>query len=97
MWAHSGRELFFVDAQRGLVVAEVEVDSVFSVLSYETLFTLGPDLIVAEGVDTHDIGPNDERFLMLRLSSGSSGDSGAGTRSTLLQNWFTELREREAS
>ena len=94
LWAHSGRELFFVDAQRGLVVAEVEVDSVFGVLSYETLFTLGPNLIVLEGVDSHDIGPDDERFLMLRLSSGFGGDSGAGTRFTLLQNWFTELLER---
>ena len=66
----------------------------FSVLRTETLFTLGSDLIVAEGSDYHDIGPDDERFLMLRMSTGSSGDSGGGGRLILVLNWFEELGER---
>ena len=94
LWAHSGSELFFVDAEGGLVAAEVEADSVFRVLRSETLFTLGSELLVGGGRDYHDIGPDDERFLMVRLSSGSSGDSDAGTRFILVENWFTELRER---
>ena len=38
MWAHNGSELFFIDAEGGLVAAEVEADSVFSVLGSETPF-----------------------------------------------------------
>ncbi len=92
MWAHSGSELFFVDAEDALVVAEVEADSVFRVLRSETLFDTS-DYIVSEGTDLHDIGPDDERFLMLRIA-GLSGDTDGGGRFILVVNWFEELRER---
>ncbi len=65
----------------------------FSVLRSETLFTLGSELLVAEGSDYHDIGPDDERFLMLRLA-GLASDAGGDTRFILVLNWFEELRER---
>jgi hypothetical protein len=45
------------------------------------------------GSDFYDIGPDDEQFLMLRLP-GASGDSGGEARFVLVENWFTELRER---
>jgi hypothetical protein len=96
LWAHSGAELFFVDAQRGLVAAEVEADSVFSVLNYTTLFTLGSEFAVIEGFDLYDIGPDDERFLMLRFA-GLGGETGGGTGFIWVQNRFTELRERESN
>ncbi len=92
MWAHSGSELFFVDAEEGLVAAEVEADSVFRVLRSETLFD-ATGYIMLEGLDTYDIGPDDERFLMLRLP-GLDGDTGGGGRFILVQNWFEELRQR---
>ncbi len=107
LWAHSGQELFFVDAERGLIAAEVEADSVFRVLRSETLFTVAQEYFLGEGTDSHDIGPDDERFLMLRaaganpllaLSRGSgavlSSDSSVEVRIILVENWFTELRER---
>ncbi len=93
MWAHSGSELFFVDAEGGFVAAEVEADSVFRVLRSETLFILGSELIVAEGLDLHDIGPDDERFLMVRVAL-ASGESSGDTRFILVVNWFEELLER---
>ncbi len=92
MWAHGGSELFFVDAEDGLVAAEVEADSVFRVLRSETLFDTS-DYIVGEGTDFHDIGPDDERFLMLR-AAGLGGDAGGGRRFILVTNWFEELRRR---
>ena len=92
LWAHSGSELFFADRQGGsLIAAEVETDQEFRVLQRETLFALGAEFAVIAGFDGYDIGPDDERFLMLRLSSG--GDSGAGTRFILVENWFEELRQ----
>ena len=92
MWAHSGSELFFVDAQAGLVAAGVEADSVFRVLQRETLFTIGSEYLLVEGADFHDIRPDDEQFLMVRgaVVSESTGD----TRFILVENWFTELRQR---
>ena len=93
MWAHSGSELFFVDAAGGLVAAEVEADSVFRVLRSETLFNVGSDYFLTEGGSYYDIGPDDERFLMLR-AAGLSGDSGGDSRFILVVNWFEELRQR---
>ena len=95
LWAHSGTELFFVDAGEGLVAAEVEADSVFRVLRRETLF-LASNYLLFSGVNLHDIGPDDERFLMLRRVEAGS-DSSGDTRFILVENWFTELRERVGS
>ncbi len=92
MWAHSGSELFFVDAEGGFVAAEVEADSVFRVLRSQTLFDTS-GYVFFEGSDSHDIGPDDERFLMLR-AAGLSGESGGDSRFILVENWFEELRER---
>ncbi len=93
LWAHSGSELFFVDTEGGLVAAEVDADSVFRVLRSETLFTVGGNYILQTGGSYYDIGPDDERFLMLRFA-GLSGDTGGGGRFILVQNWFEELRQR---
>ena len=97
MWAHSGSELFFVDAEGGLVAAEVEADSVFRVLRSQTLFDASEYLLLP-GSDYHDIGPDDERFLMLRLGEGGGGgdtdDDSGGSRFILVVNWFEELLER---
>ncbi len=72
----------------------ISAETAFRVLRRETLFTLGVEFAVLMGFNLYDIGPDDERFLMLRLSSASSGDSGGGGRFILVENWFTELRER---
>jgi hypothetical protein len=95
LWAHSGSELFFVDAEGGLVAAEVEADSVFSVLRSETLFNTS-EYFLFEGTDLHDIGPNDERFLMLRTVLTLLGGAGE-TRFILVENWFEELLERSGN
>ncbi len=92
LWAHSGNELFFRDAEGGFVAAEVEADSVFRVLRSQTLFDTS-DYALVEGTDFHDIGPDDVRFLMLRVAV-NSGDVGVESRFILVQNWFEELRER---
>jgi hypothetical protein len=84
--------LFFIDADGGLVAAEVEADSVFRVLRSETLFDTS-DYVIGEGTDFHDIGPDDQQFLMLRLP-GFAGGTGGDGRFILVQNWFEELLER---
>ena len=97
LWAHSGSELFFVDALRGsLTAAQVETASGFRVLQRETLFALGEGsvgtgLLATPGADLYDIAPDDQRFLMLRLALEPT--SGAGeTKFILVQNFFEELK-----
>ncbi len=72
------------------MAAEVDADSAFRVPGSETLFSTDGYLIDF-GTNTCDIGPDDERFLMLR-NSGVGGDNGG--RYILVMNWFEELRER---
>ena len=93
-WAHSGSELFFADALGGsLIAAEVETASGFRVLQRETLFALGAQRLVLPGLDSYDVMPDDQRFLMVSGAPTSSGDDGVG-RFILVQNFFEELRER---
>ena len=94
MWAHSGSELFFVDRQGGsLIAAEVETGQGFRVLQRETLFALGADFGFIAGFNLYDIGPDDERFLTVRVA-GPGGETGGGGRFVVVVNWFEELRER---
>ena len=93
LWAHSGSELFFVDADRGLIVAEVETDSGFRIVQRETLFTIGPEYRLgglSGGSDFYDIAPDDQRFLMGRFA-GTAALSGDSRRFILVQNFFEEL------
>ena len=93
LWAHSGGELFFVDAgRRSLIAAEMETDQGFRVLQRETLFVLDTGVLGDPGARFYEIAPDDQRFLMIRLTlTIPTGEIG---RFILVENWFEELRER---
>ena len=94
LWAHSGDELFFVDAAGSSVIAaQVETAPEFRVLQRETLFALEAGSAVGAGFDSYDIAPDDQRFLMIRLALTGPSDGG-DARYILVQNFFEELRER---
>jgi serine/threonine-protein kinase len=90
-WAHSGEELFFLDAEGRLVAAEVGADEAFRVSSNRTLFQADPEFFFLNdwGVDTWDVAPDDQRFVMLRQGTASAGNAG---RVVLVQNFFEELK-----
>ena len=93
LWANSGSELFFVDADRRLIVVEVETDSEIRIVQRKTLFTIGPEYRLgglSGGSDFYDIAPDDQRFLMGRFA-GTAALSGDGRRFILVQNFFEEL------
>jgi hypothetical protein len=92
LWAHSGNELFFVDADRILVAAEVETASGFRVVDREPLFAFGSEYVVIEGTDFYDIALDDQQFLMVRVADAAL--AGEGLRFILVQNFFEELLER---
>jgi len=93
LWAHSGSELFFVDADQRLVAAEVQTDSAFRVLQRQTLFSVSLGYLVFGNSDFYDIAPDDQRFLMGR-EAGPRGGTVVDGRIILVINWFEELRQR---
>ena len=91
-WAHTGRELFFVNVQdRELIVAEYEAESTFRVVGLETLFTIPQGVHLTENGDFYDVAADDQRFLMARSTADPMGATG---RYVLIQNWFEELKAR---
>ena len=93
VWAHSGRELFFVDDNGGLVAAQVDTDSGFRVGEKETLFTLPPGYRTSETNTLYGVAPDDQRFLMARAYQSESQEN-TGPRFVLVNNFFEELRAR---
>jgi serine/threonine-protein kinase len=90
LWAHSGRELFYVDGEGQMVAAQVNTSTAFAVSGRQRLFSVEPfamDSVYA----SFDISPDDQRFFMIR-GAGSGG--GAATALILVENWFEELREK---
>ena len=95
LWAHSGRELFFVNNAFEMVAAQVETESGFRVRERQTLFAIPPGY---EGrgnnsfiVGLYDIASDDERFLMVRPFQDAEETS---NELILVQNFFEELKRR---
>jgi len=87
VWAHSGREIFFIDATNQLVAAELSDAAGFSVTRLRPLFDVGPygrDLIH----NMYAVSPDDRRFVMLQIGALGSGDI------VLLENWFEVLKAK---
>jgi eukaryotic-like serine/threonine-protein kinase len=92
LWAHSGRELFYVDAERNMVAAPVQGGAEFRLGARRTLFNLGDDLYLVSGeyYTPFDLSRDDQRFLMARALRRAEN-----TRSFLLvENWFEELKAK---
>ena len=75
LWAHSGRELFFVDATGAMVAADVETKSGFQAVGLETLFTLPEGTVLTANSDFYDITSDDQRFLMARAYGVTEGSA----------------------
>ena len=94
LWAHSGRELFFVDEELALVAVQFDPDT-GQVLGRETLFALPPGYAIGiAGNNFYDITSDDERFLMVRAYEGDADAEGPATEVIVVENFFEELKER---
>jgi serine/threonine-protein kinase len=93
LWAHSGRELFFVDESRNMVAATVTGGSTPGVSARRILFRMSPDLYLKnpELYTPFDISADDTRFLMVRQARPATS---AATTFVLVDNWFEELKAR---
>jgi hypothetical protein len=92
LWAHNGRELFFVTG-RNMYVARIHPGPPFSVEPPRALFAI-PDRVRAGSLvgGTFAITPDDQRFLMVR---DNSWEDMAGTPTlVVVENFFEELRAK---
>jgi hypothetical protein len=91
LWARSGRELFYVDARRSMMVVAVPPGATFAPGTPRKLFQLEPTdyLGEVENYTPFEITPDGRHFLMLRLRMLAPGAEG---RFLYVENWFTELK-----
>jgi hypothetical protein len=94
-WAGDGRELFFKDDRRNLVVASVDAaGGSFRAGRPEVLFAIPSDLVVGSALTMpYDVTADGERFLMARVAGDTSG-GGTAPSFVLVQNWVQELTTR---
>jgi eukaryotic-like serine/threonine-protein kinase len=92
VWAHSGRELFYVGGG-DMKAVEIHPGPPFSAESPRVLFVI-PDRVRTGSLDgvTFAITPDDQRFLMVRDNSWA--DIAGTPRVVVVENFFQELREK---
>lgn len=90
LWSRDGGRIFYVNAANEMVEARISTTPSFSVLDRESLFAVGPELLIGQSADytLYDITPGDERFVMLRREEPETMEL------ILVLNWFEELKER---
>ena len=88
MWAHSGKELYYLDDSRALVAVTVQLGTKFSFANQKVLFSAAA-YSFAGGYPTYDVAADDSRFVMIRSVAPS-----AETELVLIQNWAEELKAR---
>ena len=94
VWAHSGRELFFVDRNSGLVTAEINTAAGFQVGGKQTLFTLPVGYHFTANNALFGVAPDDQRFLMARDYQDPSRGDVPVSPFVLVQNFTEELKSR---
>ena len=88
LWAHSGRELFYVNGRQEMVSIEVRPGATFTVGEPRVLFP-ATSYNITPTYALYDVAPDDRHFLMVR---GVAAE--AQTELILTENWFEELRAR---
>jgi serine/threonine-protein kinase len=90
LWAHNGRELFFLDpSTREIKAADFTTTAnTFRRGQITSLFTIGSEYAALSLDYFYDVGPDDDRFIMVRRY-GTTDESAPVV--ILVQNFFEEL------
>jgi serine/threonine-protein kinase len=94
LWAHSGRELFYLNERNELMVTAVEaIDSLKAGVPVKVLGAKYFGGGGGAGARTYDVSRDDRRFLMIK---GPPDDIGAQAPKDMvvIVNWVEELKER---
>jgi len=91
LWAHSGRELFYISEDRNMMAAQVATEPTFQVTGEETLFALGTSYHRAPVYRYYDVSADDQRFVMVRrLQADDPSDQ---PDLILAEHWLAELED----
>ncbi len=90
-WSRDGKELFYVEGQT-LVAVSVSSGSSFSVGSATRLFE-HPGLIGGTEYPPYDISADGQRFILAEWVAAGADAPKPSIR--VVQNWFTEFRDRQ--
>ncbi|HSB54739.1 MAG TPA: protein kinase [Gemmatimonadales bacterium] len=91
VWAHSGRELFYLAPGDSLVSAAVTGTPDFQVISRRALFSTLP-YVFQPWHQAFGVRPGDRTFVMLQRSSSQGPET---RRLTVVLNWFTEIQAKQ--
>ena len=87
VWAHSGRELFYIAPGDTLMAARVVGTPDFEVTGHQSLFSTRP-FAFQPWHQAFGVRPGDRTFVMLQRTSSSGPET---RRLTVVLNWFTEV------
>ena len=85
IWAHNGREIFYVSADDSWVIATVRTDPDFAVESRDP-FASAQQYGAERIIQRFDVAPDDRRLLAIRVLED------AEFRHVVILNWAEELR-----
>ncbi len=94
LWAHNGRELFYIKPSPGrqMMVVTVETEPIFSVGERRVLFPLGTEYWLSANYAAYDVAADDEHLFMVRRFA--SGDELVGSALIIVENWLEELKAK---
>ncbi len=84
LWAHSGKELFYRNGQKVMVV-RIQTVSTLKAEAPRLLFNYPEGSALNYTSLTYDIAPDDQRFVFIQR--------GMPTHINIVQNWFEELKQ----
>ena len=91
LWAHSGKELFYLSTDGSLMRVTVEPRTTWTASAPARLLDKAPPFFASWSGRTYDISLDDQRFLMPDSLTSSDSDA-RPARFIVVQNWFEELK-----
>jgi len=92
-WAHSGRELFYANANGMWVVTVQATGAIFSAGNPTKLFDLGR-YSFNNSSRTYDVSADGQRFLMIKNAEAGGQNSATSPSMVVVEHWTEELRAR---
>jgi serine/threonine-protein kinase len=92
LWAHSGRELFYLNDTNEMMMADVVTAPSFGVGERRVLFPVGDEDELSTNYTAYDLASDDQRFLMVRVV-GADEASRPGAM-IVVENWLEELKAK---
>jgi len=99
VWARSGREMFYLDADGLLTSVPVQVTgSIIKPGNATRLLStryIGGSTSLGRDVRGYDVSPDGQRFLMIKDNAPSDRSSNATSAGiVIVEHWFEELKAR---